>query len=201
MAVTYFKRFRMELRLDGSTDGSLAIPPNVELLPWSPRLANSHALTKWNSFREELDAFVFPCLAELEGCQHLMREISSRKDFVPEATWLACRRNEFEQSTDRSIASRVSTELAGLQPIGTIQGLRPSGHEGAIQNLGVVPEFRDLGLGSILLRAALNGFREVGCRYVHLEVTVQNTAAIRLYERFGFRKVETLFKVADVQYA
>ena len=37
--------------------------------------------------------------------------------------------------------------------------------------------------------------------FANLEVTVQNTAAIRLYERYGFKKVETLFKVAEVQYA
>jgi ribosomal protein S18 acetylase RimI-like enzyme len=33
---------------------------------------------------------------------------------------------------------------------------------------------------------------------VQLEVTVQNTGAVRLYERLGFKRVETLFKIAEV---
>lgn len=187
MAVAYFKRHRMELRLDRLrlTDEP-RLADGFRLFPWSPKLLNRHADVKWQSFREELDAHVFPCLGELEGCRQLMREITSRKTFVPQATWLACRETDFAD---------------GLQPCGTIQGLLSSGREGAIQNLGVHPDCRDMGIGSALLWNALDGFREAGCRFVHLEVTVQNTSAIRLYERFGFRHVETLFKVAEVQYA
>ena len=177
----------MELRLDRQPlIATKPLPSGFRLLPWSPRLLARHAEVKWESFRDEIDAHVFPCLGDIDGCRHLMREISGRKDFVPGATWLACRENEFDTV---------------IHPCGTIQGLLASPKEGAIQNIGVHPNFRDLGLGTILLQHALVGFREVGCRYVHLEVTVQNTAAIRLYERHGFRKVETLFKIAEVQYA
>lgn len=188
MAVTYFKRFRMELRLDRVTlpSNSRQLAEGIRLLPWTPKLLNQHAEVKWASFREEIDAHVFPCLGELDGCRQLMREISGRKNFVPEATWLACRESEF---------------VDGLQACGTVQGLKTAAREGAIQNLGVHPDCRDLGIGSALLCHALDGFQQSGCRYVQLEVTVQNTAAIRLYERFGFRHVETLFKVADVQFA
>ena len=188
MAVTYFKRYRMELRLDRATvpASSRQLAEGIRLLPWSPKLLHQHADVKWASFREEIDAHVFPCLGELDGCRQLMREISGRKNFVPEATWLACRESSFTN---------------GIQACGTVQGLKAAAREGAIQNLGVHPDCRDLGIGSALLCQALDGFQQVGCRYVQLEVTVQNTAAIRLYERFGFRHVETLFKVADVQFA
>lgn len=195
MTVTYFKRYRMERKLDGEdfngtdADGRLDnpnLPVGFRLVPWAPRLLNEHAEVKWQSFRNEIDAHVFPCLAELEGCRHLMKEITGRKDFVPQATWLACRETEFSQ---------------GLQPCGTVQGLFGGPRQGAIQNLGVHPDCRDQGLGAILLTAALRGFQLAGCRSVHLEVTVENTAAIRLYERYGFRKTETLFKFSDVQFA
>lgn len=189
MAVTYFKRYRMELRLDDRPalpDDSGEIGEGFRLLPWSPKLLTRHAEVKWASFRDEIDAHVFPCLGDLDGCRQLMREISSRKNFVPQATWLACRESSFGND---------------MQLCGTIQGLLSSAREGAIQNVGVHPECRDLGIGTALLTRALDGFRQVGCRYVNLEVTVQNTAAIRLYERFGFRHVETLFKIAEVQYA
>ena len=189
MAVTYFKRYKMELRLDRAPEPPATaqrLAAGVQLLPWSPKLLNRHAEVKCASFREEIDAHVFPCLADTEGCRQLMREITSRKNFVPQATWLACRDSDF---------------TTGLQPCGTIQGLQSGPKDGAIQNLGVHPECRDLGIGSVLLAHALDGFRQVGCRFVNLEVTVQNSAAIRLYERFGFKKVETLFKVAEVQFA
>ncbi len=188
MTLTYFKRYRMELRLDRlpAEVDRLELPAEYELLPWSATLLQRHAEVKYASFRDELDAQVFPCLGELDGCRQLMREITGRRDFVAEATWLAVRRDD-----------------SAAQPLacGTIQGLLSAPSEGAIQNLGVHPSHRDHGLGGLLLKSALEGFRRVGCRYVHLEVTVQNTAAIRLYERFGFRNVETLYKMADVQYA
>jgi [ribosomal protein S18]-alanine N-acetyltransferase len=186
MALTYFKRYRMELRLDRVPLDKIAMPEGIRLLPWSHSLLQQHAAVKWASFRNEIDSHVFMCLSEKDGCKDLMREITSRSNFIPEATWLAIRTNEFNDS---------------IQPCGTVQGLLTSPREGAIQNLGVHPDFRNLGIGKTLLMHALRGFQAAGCMFANLEVTVQNTAAIRLYERFGFRKVETLFKIADVQFA
>jgi ribosomal protein S18 acetylase RimI-like enzyme len=114
-----------------------------------------------------------------------MREITQRKDFLPAATWLAVREDEPGKH---------------WLPVGTIQGLRTGPELGAIQNIGIIPDFRGLGLGSVLIWHALVGFASSGCRQVSLEVTVQNSAAIRLYERLGFSRAETVFKVADVPY-
>ncbi len=189
MSLTYFKRYRMEIRLDQYVDqlaGNGQSLRGYQLVAWSPKHLLDHADVKFESFKDEIDSHVFPCLGELEGCRHLMREIAGRKDFVPAATWLISRDTEFSSV---------------VQPVGTIQGLRASQREGAIQNIGVHPSFRGQGLGRVLIDAALKGFKLIGCRTVHLEVTVQNTAAIRLYERLGFRRVETLFKIADVQFA
>lgn len=185
MSVTYFKRYRMEVRLDGYR-GFVTAPAGFQLLSWSSRLLDHHAEVKWESFRQEIDSHVFPCLGQLDGCRQLMRDIAGRQDFVPAATWLVSRDSQFDLV---------------VQPVGTIQGLRSGPREGSIQNIGVHPDFRDLGLGTLLIDAALRGFKQVGCRTVSLEVTVENTAAIRLYQRLGFRRVETLFKIAEVQYA
>ena len=186
MSLTYFKRYRMELRLDRVPLDHIVVPEGITLLPWSPSLVAQHAAVKFASFSQEIDTHIFPCLGEKDGCKHLMREIVSRSNFVPESTWLAVRANEFAHE---------------VQAVGTIQGLLASPREGAIQNLGVHPECRNLGIGKTLLLHALRGFRAAGCMFANLEVTVQNTAAIRLYERYGFQRVETLFKVAEVQYA
>lgn len=186
MSLTYFKRYRMELRLDRVQLDSIAVPDGFAMLPWSPSLINHHAAVKFASFNREIDTHVFPCLGEKDGCKHLMREIVNRGNFVAEATWLAVRQNDFNHE---------------LQACGTVQGLLASPREGAIQNLGVHPDCRNLGIGKTLLLHSLRGFKEAGCMFANLEVTVQNSAAIRLYERYGFQKVETLFKVSEVQYA
>ncbi|MEZ6106284.1 MAG: hypothetical protein R3B96_09260 [Pirellulaceae bacterium] len=54
------------------------MPAGYWLLSWDERLVEGHAVAKFESFRFELDANVFPCLGDLEGCHRLVREIFSR---------------------------------------------------------------------------------------------------------------------------
>jgi ribosomal protein S18 acetylase RimI-like enzyme len=68
---------------------------------------------------------------------------------------------------------------------------------GAIQNIGIVPGHRGLGLGTALLLQSLHGFRASGAMQVYLEVTADNSRAVRLYQRLGFRKMKTLYKAVD----
>lgn len=182
MGLTYFKRFRMEFDLSGSISDTRTVPAGYEFLPYASELLREHATAKYVSFKSELDANVFPCLGRRDGCLRLMREISSRAGFVPEATWL-CRYRD-------PVSGRP-------EPIGTVQGLQLEGW-GAIQNLGIDPAHRGKGLGSLLLGWAADGFRKVGLHKMHLEVTTDNTAAIRLYERMGFRKAQVVYKAAEV---
>lgn len=182
MGLTYFKRFRMEFDLANSLPQSSTVPPGYELLPYSGELLRDHATAKYRSFRCELDANVFPCLGRRDGCLRLMREITSRTSFVTDATWLCRFRNP---------------QTGQPEPIGTIQGLQIEGW-GAVQNLGIDPEHRGKGLGSILLSRAANGFRNAGLTRMHLEVTTDNTGAVRLYERIGFRKAQVVYKAAEV---
>lgn len=54
-------------------------------------------------------------------------------------------------------------------------------------SINVHPQFRGLGIGSALLRHALDWARqEQGITRVQLEVLTRNQAAVRLYERLGF---------------
>jgi ribosomal protein S18 acetylase RimI-like enzyme len=185
MGVVYFKRFRMEMDLARLTPSPPALPAGYLWLPWDAALVGTHAETKFRSFADELDANVFPCLAARDGCKRLMQEISHREGFLAEATWLLVYRRG-----DLSNGAR-------LEYCGTVQGVRDADY-GAIQNLGITPEHRGHGLGSCLLHRALDGFRQVGLARAYLEVTARNTGAIRLYERFGFRKVRTVYKTAEL---
>jgi len=182
MSVVYFKRFKMQIDLALVDFSTQREEIDFRFEPWSDKSLGQHALAKWDSFRLEIDANVFPCLGDRDGCRQLMRDISQRDNFVPEATWLAL------------------ADIPGKPelPVGTIQGLRLDTVEGAIQNVGVVPQFRGKGLGRELLFRALAGFQGIGCLKANLEVTIHNTGAIRLYESIGFRYVETVFKVGNV---
>lgn len=61
--------------------------------------------------------------------------------------------------------------------------------EAHILNLAVHPDFRKMGIGSLLVSNILDELRTTGCRYVYLEVRASNVAAKKLYERFGFEVV------------
>ena len=186
MGMTYFKRYRMEFDLRDWRPGDPSVPPGYDLVPYAAGLLREHALAKYNSFCEELDANVFPCLSRRDGCLRLMREITSRGDFVPEATWLI-----------RARETDPKTGQPRLHAVGTIQGLSIEGW-GSIQNVGIDPAHRGKGLGSILLSKAAAGFCAVGLERMHLEVTTENTGAVRLYERLGFKRSSVVYKAAEV---
>ena len=175
MAITYYKRFRMEIDLDGSLAPPV-LPAWFSWTPWDEALLDQHAEVKYLSFRDEIDAQVFPCLGDRFGCQRLMREIRRKPGLLPQACWL----------------------IAGPRGYcGTIQGVVDRGPIGAIQNVGVVPAYRGCGLGRALVRRALVGFFQAGLRRAYLEVTAENSGAVRLYRDVGFRRAKILYKAVD----
>jgi ribosomal protein S18 acetylase RimI-like enzyme len=105
-----------------------------------------------------------------------MREIRRKPGFLPGATWLiACPEGY----------------------VATVQGVMDHGPIGAIQNLGVLPDYRGIGLGRALVERALTGFHQAGLRRAYLEVTAENNAAVQLYRSFGFRRAKTLYKAVE----
>ncbi len=59
-------------------------------------------------------------------------------------------------------------------------------NEYLISNIAIIPEFRNRGLGGILIQEAVRRARHEGCSRIVLDVMPSNTAAIRLYEKSGF---------------
>jgi ribosomal protein S18 acetylase RimI-like enzyme len=180
--LSYCKRFRMEIDVQGPLPAVPELPVGYAWVSWQAGLLDHHAEVKYQCFVEEIDAVVFPSLSSREGCLRLMREISSKPGFKPEATWLiACE----------------SPYCCESQYCGTIQGVRDRSGLGSIQNVGITPPHRGRGLGQALVLQALHGFRKCGAHRVHLEVTALNDAAIRLYRRVGFRCRKTIYKTVD----
>jgi ribosomal protein S18 acetylase RimI-like enzyme len=175
VAITYYKRFRMEIDLNSAVTMA-TLPRGFVWVPWEESLLEQHAEVKYRSFIGELDAYVFPSLGDRFGCRRLMCEIRRKPGFLPGATWLiACSEGY----------------------VGTVQGVMDQGPIGAIQNVGVVPTYRGVGLGRALVRRALAGFRQVGLGQAYLEVTAENAVAVQLYRDVGFRRAKTLYKAVD----
>ena len=209
MESAYFKRFRMEFDLTRVRLGP-DLPAGFRMVRWNAALLDAHARTKFACFRDEIDAKVFPCLGDLEGCRRLMREISNKSGFSPCATWLVARGGTptdshqpgashgglESQASSRGVLEQASSRGV-LEWCGTIQGVVDAEGNGSIQNVGVVPSLRGLGLGSCLIEQALAGFQRLGLRRAFLEVTADNKPAVRLYQRLGFRTVRTLYKTVD----
>jgi hypothetical protein len=174
--IRYFKRYRMELALGPVLPPADALPDGYFWLAWDDELIGAHARTKFESFRGELDTQIFPSLGSETGCEQLMRAIRLKPGFLPGATWLLGYGADF---------------------VGTVQGVRVLSGWGAIQNLGVVAAHRGLGLGALLMQQALHGFRRARLPGAFLEVTAENSAAVRLYRRLGFRCRKTVYKTVE----
>lgn len=177
-----YKRLRMEVDLRRIDLTSVALPDGYRWVPWRPILCERHAQVKWRSFRDDLDGTVFPCLSEIDGCRRLITDISAQNQFAPNATWLIAFQPEPTWPAD---------------DCGTIQGIGRNSSVGAIQNVGIVPEHRGLGLGRAILLKALAGFWQDGHETVSLEVTAENQAAVKLYRSLSFRVTRVLYREAN----
>jgi ribosomal protein S18 acetylase RimI-like enzyme len=72
--------------------------------------------------------------------------------------------------------------------LGTVAAVA-SGEEAYVRGMAVLPAARGSGAGSALLRAVESWAFEQGCRRLFLSTTPFLGSAIRLYERFGFRRM------------
>jgi len=81
------------------------------------------------------------------------------------------------------IVLRDGEELIGYA------GLWKVVHEAHITTIGVRAQSQRQGYGTVLFAALLQRSYELAARWITLEVRANNLAAIRLYERFGFRAI------------
>jgi ribosomal protein S18 acetylase RimI-like enzyme len=64
-----------------------------------------------------------------------------------------------------------------------------SGKVGRIGLVGIGPNFRQKGIGSLLLQTALEWFTSQSVTIVRVVTQGGNVAAQRLYQRFGFKMI------------
>lgn len=184
MAIQYIKRLQMVFDFAKASSPDMTLPPGFVWTPWDTTLLADHARVKHEGFRDSMDAVLFPTFAHYDRCLRLMESISSSPSFEPQSTWLITH----------------TTQNGPLRHVANIQGMWLEPGFGAIQNVAVLPEFRRRGLGGLLVAANLVGFRQTGAHKVSLEVTADNYAAIRVYQRLGFEVLKIVFKESYMDY-
>ncbi|MBU6358464.1 MAG: GNAT family N-acetyltransferase [Chloroflexi bacterium] len=97
--------------------------------------------------------------------------------------WAARLINASTSRADLPLVARVRGQAAGL----AWAKINPLDHKVVnLYQMWVAPEFRQLGVGQLLLNRAIDWAREVNAQSMMLGVTCSNSAALRLYTRTGF---------------
>lgn len=60
------------------------------------------------------------------------------------------------------------------------------GHRGWLYAVGVLPEFRRSGTGSMLIQHSIQKLQEIGCVKVNLQIRSTNRQVAKFYESLGF---------------
>jgi ribosomal-protein-alanine N-acetyltransferase len=93
----------------------------------------------------------------------------------------------FRDETDNALAiyfvAKENNKCVGYAGFWNVSG------EGDITNVAVLPEYRRLGIGSVLIEAVIKKAAELELSLLTLEVRRSNTAAQNLYSKYGFEVI------------
>ena len=92
-------------------------------------------------------------------------------------------KNDFLSQNSKYIVATVDNEIVGFAGIKFILT------DAEIMNIAVKIDKRNLGIGSILLVNLIQLANTYDCTSIFLEVNELNTAAIHLYEKYGFIRI------------
>ena len=87
---------------------------------------------------------------------------------------------ELSNPLAKYLIAKINDKVVGFVGVWTIID------EGHITNMAVHPEFREKGVGSLLLTSLIERSKDWGCPSLTLEVRSSNNAAKGLYKKFGF---------------
>lgn len=98
----------------------------------------------------------------------------------------------WSEATFRGLIRRSDADVVVVEVDGELIGYAAAwfvADQAELGNIAVAASWRRRGVGARLVTTVLERAGERGMREVFLEVRPSNTAAKRLYERFGFREV------------
>lgn len=173
------RTFPRELMLTkdlGLANGGALLPPGARILPWSDILLDRAADLVVLAYKGHVDREVSTLFASAAGARSLLVRAPAvwrGKGGAPPGTGLVA-------------LVQGQSGLAGLS-LGR-QVARGVGH---VLQLCVAPRARRIGLGRLLLQRTLKAFGRAGYGKATLTVTSANTPAVRLYRRYGFRRLRS----------
>jgi [ribosomal protein S18]-alanine N-acetyltransferase len=106
-------------------------------------------------------------------------------DFLP---WIT---SVFEDKNERIFVLEEKSEIIGYVT------LRSEKRIGEIGLLAITKNSQGKGYGKLLLQHILKYAKEINCKRVFLEVRVDNSKAINLYQKFDFKKTKEYDKKID----
>jgi ribosomal protein S18 acetylase RimI-like enzyme len=115
-------------------------------------------------------------------------------DFTPDAARQerALRLIVEKPETGRIYCARSDNEVIGLVSLLFSVSTAEGGRAAWLEDMIVTPEWRGQGVGESLLRHALEQAQSLGCSRITLLTDSTNQAAIRLYERNGFKRSQMI---------
>jgi GNAT superfamily N-acetyltransferase len=87
------------------------------------------------------------------------------------------------------LVARCGEDIGGLAAVSFAWTLEWGGRSAWLDELYVVPKHRGHGIGTALLRRAIEEARQAGCAGIDLEVDGEHARAGRLYAREGFHQL------------
>jgi ribosomal protein S18 acetylase RimI-like enzyme len=156
----------------------LVIPAEIELLPYSPETHDCFAQAIRQSYESSLDC---PALNGMRDVEDVIQGHRAAGQVTGEG--------QFDPSLWR-VAMRRGSPGAPASPCGVLLLCRTDPTEAMeLVYLGVSPQARRQGLGTLLIRRALETAAECKCKRLTLAVDSNNQPALHLYYRHGFQKV------------
>jgi len=148
----------------------------ISYLTWEPQNTHAFYTTYFAAFQERPG---FPGLSE----EQWVSEISDDPTFRPELSFLATVQGQ-------AVGFITNTEYP----------LPSTGHNGYIDQMGVLPHRRGHKVGAALLLRSLQAWKQEQRDAVLLHVNINNPQAIRLFQQLGFVVVRRRGKFRLVEY-
>ena len=148
-------------------------------MPFSPDAASLQV--------ERAEPADFAAIADLTVRVYLDEELASER-YAAQLADVAGRADRSELLVVRDAGDRVVASVA-LVLDGDFGEITESDEEAAFRMLAVDPAVRGRGVGELLVRTCLDRARAAGKRRMVLSTDPRMTAAHRLYERLGFRRL------------
>lgn len=164
-----FRRYLMLASLRNRTP--VSPPDGIILEPWEESCADEAARLIAGAYRSHIDSEINDQYRTVAGSRRFLSNI---------VLYPGC--GLFQAGASFAARQRASRELRGMSLASMVAP--GTGH---ITQICVAPAVQGMGVGAALLSHSLEGLLRAGCFEVSLTVTAENAAAVRLYERFGFR--------------